>query len=215
MAKSSKRSAIADSGTPRPAPAPTRIRFTAELLRPATSAGTKPATWCFLVLPAEASDKLPSRSMVSVEGSINGADFIATLEPDGQGGHWMKVDKKLCESAGAQVGNKVKMEITPLPPEREPEPTVPADVKKAFASASEKAKAVWADITPIARRDWIHWITSAKQAETRERRIKTACEMLAKGKRRACCFDRSGMYGKSMSCPVAAPREADQRSPVT
>src|SRR5690606_40028950 len=56
----------------------------------------------------------------------------------------------------------------------------------------------------FARRDWIHWITSGKQAATRARRIATACDQLAAGKRRACCFDRSGMYSRSMSAPVAA-----------
>ena len=34
-------------------------------------------------------------------------------------------------------------------------------------------------------------------------RIDKGCDMLAKGKRRPCCFDRSGMYDKSLSCPVA------------
>jgi hypothetical protein len=46
-------------------------------------------------------------------------------------------------------------------------------------------------------------MTSAKQQATRDRRIATACDMLAKGKRRACCFDRSGMFAKSLSCPIA------------
>lgn len=45
---------------------------------------------------------------------------------------------------------------------------------------------MWSDITPIARRDWIAWITSAKQPETRARRIQNVCEMLATGKRRVC-----------------------------
>jgi hypothetical protein len=39
------------------------------------------------MLPKEASAKLPSRSMTSVEGMFNGLAFQATLEPDGQGGH--------------------------------------------------------------------------------------------------------------------------------
>ena len=51
--------------------------------------------------------------------------------------------------------------------------------------------------------DFIHWIVSARQSETRARRITNACDMLAKGKRRPCCFDRSGMYGKSLSCPAS------------
>jgi hypothetical protein len=64
---------------------------------------------------------------------------------------------------------------------------------------------VWADITPIARRDWIQWITSAKQAQTRARRIGNACDMLAGGKRRVCCFDRSGYYSNALRAPRAAP----------
>jgi hypothetical protein len=36
------------------------------------------------------------------------------------------------------------------------------------------------------------------------RRIKNACSMLAAGKRRVCCFDRSGFYSKSMSAPKSA-----------
>jgi len=67
------------------------------------------------------------------------------------------------------------------------EPKVPADLRKALASAP-KAKAQWTDLTPIARRDFISWIDSAKQAETRKRRVERACDMLATGKRRPCCY---------------------------
>ena len=105
------------------------------------------------------------------------------------------------EAAGAEVGDVVPLEI--LSVGKEPEPRVPADLRKALAAAPE-ARAVWSDLTPIARRDWIHWITSAKRAETRARRIHNACEMLASGKRRVCCFDRSGFYGKNLVAPKAA-----------
>src|SRR5437773_11415622 len=127
--------------------------------------------------------------------------FQAMLEPDGQKSHWLKVDRKLREAAGADAGDVVTLEIVPAA--EEPEPTVPADLKKALAGAP-KARALWSDITPIGRRDWIHWITSAKQPETRARRVGNACAMLAAGKRRVCCFDRSGFYSKSFSSPKAA-----------
>ena len=91
--------------------------------------------------------------------------FQATLEPDGQGGHWLKVDRKLREAAGAEAGDVVTLEIAPMA--EEPEPRVPADLRKALAAAHPKARRVWSDITPIARRDWIHWIGLAKQEETR------------------------------------------------
>ena len=176
-----------------------RIRFSATLLRP--KAAARAVAWTFLILPKNASAKLPSRGMVSAEGTFNGAAFQAALEPDGQGGHWLKVDRKLREKAGVQAGDTVTLDMAPAAVE--PEPKVPADLRQALAAAAPMAQKAWPDITPAARRDWIHWIASAKQAPTRARRIATACDMLAKGKRRPCCFDRSGMYAKNLGCPVA------------
>ena len=176
------------------------IRFKAKLFRPAE--GEKGESWTFLTLPKNASAKLPSRGMTAIEGTINGFPFQATLEPDGQKSHWLKVDRKLSKSAGADAGDMVTLEITPAGKDTEPE--VPTDLRKALAAAAPKARALWSDITPNARRDWIHWITSPKQPETRTRRIKNACSMLTAGKRRVCCFDRSGFYSKSLSAPKAA-----------
>jgi hypothetical protein len=176
-----------------------KIRFNAKLLQPGVTA--KGSSWAFLVLPKNASAKLPTRGMTTVEGAINGYPFRATLEPDGQRSHWLKVNRKMREGAGADVGDVVTLEITSAG--EEPEPRVPADLRKALAAAP-KARALWSDITPVARRDWIHWITSAKRPETRARRIDNACEMLAAGKRRVCCFDRSGFYSKSFGAPEAA-----------
>lgn len=139
--------------------------------------------------------------MVSIRGTMNGAAFAGTLQPDGEGGHWLRVEKKLREAAGADTGEVVRLEF--WQEDREPEPTVPADLKKALAAASARTREAWKDITPAARRDFIHWIVSPKKAETRLKRIETACDMLAKGKRRPCCFDRSGKFDGSMSCPVA------------
>lgn len=178
--------------------APSKIRFRAKILRPAAT--IKAGSWTFLTLPKNASAKLPSRGMTTVEGTINGFPFRAALEPDGQNSHWLKVDHKLREAAGADLGDVIQLEIAPSG--EQAEPSVPADLRKALAAAP-KAQALWSDITPIARRDWIHWITSAKQAETRARRIKNTCSMLAAGKRRVCCFDRSGFYSKSFCSPEA------------
>ena len=175
------------------------IRFRTKLLRP--KANGRAVSWTFLHLPKEASAKLPSRGQTSVKGTFNDQPLRATLEPDGAGGHWLKVDRKLREAAGAAAGDVVTLEIAPMA--KEPEPRVPADLRKALAAAPPKAREVWADIPPAARRDFTHWITSPKRPETRVKRIATACDMLAKGKRRPCCFDRSGMYSKSLRCPVA------------
>jgi len=181
------------------APSPGPVRFRARLARPLRPAD---ADWTFLVLPAAASARLPSRGQVSVAGTFAGQPFQATLQPDGKGGHWLKVEPALAAAAGVAAGQEVALEIAPL--EQEPEPEVPEDLERALAAQS-RALATWRDITAAARRDWIHWISSGKKAETRAGRIASACDMLAKGKRRACCFDRSGIYSKAFAAPEPAP----------
>lgn len=174
------------------------VRFKSRLLRPASPPD---ADWTFVVLPAAASAKLPTRSMVSVDGTLAGHAFQATLQPDGQGSHWLRVDAALARAAGVEAGDTVAFAMAPVLVE--PEPVVPPDIRAAL-DAHAAAGAQWADLTAVARRDWIAWITSGKKAETRTKRIGVACDKLASGSRRACCFDRSGMYDKSLSAPVAA-----------
>ena len=178
--------------------AATKIRFSARLLRPANQ---KNATWSFLVLPKGASSKLPTRAMTTVEGTIGGSPFRATLEPDGQRSHWLKVSKKMREAAGAKIGEAVALEI--MLAAKQLEPRLPTDVRQAL-TAMPDAKAAWAELTTIARRDWIQWISSAKRSNTRARRIGRACAMIAAGKGRVCCFDRSGVFSKGLSAPDPA-----------
>ncbi len=65
--------------------------------------------------------------------------------------------------------------------------TLPLDLQKAIVGAPA-AKAVWEDITPLARNEWICWVTSGKKAETRGIRIKKALSKLKGGMRRPCCW---------------------------
>lgn len=194
------------SSTKRPLP---RVKFTATLLRPAVKDTEKPANWLFVKLPVRASSKLPSRGRVSVEGTVNGKPIQATAEPDGEGGHWLALPLATCKAARVHAGDSTRLDIAVM--EQEPEPSVPSDVQAALDTAPATARHAWAEITPRARQDWIHWITSGKRAETRASRITKACDMLAKGKRRPCCFDRSGMYDKSLSCPEVASPHQDTR----
>ncbi len=145
-------------------------------------------SWTLLRLPESASAKLPSRGMTMVEGTINGFRFQAALEPDGKGSHWFRVDKTMREAAGADAGDTVTLAIEPV--RAWPEPKVPEDLKTALAAAPQ-AYTLWMDITPMARWDWIRWIGSTKQAETRRRRIEVTCSKLTAGERRPCCFNRN------------------------
>jgi hypothetical protein len=159
------------------------IRFSAKLLRPAAT--ERIGSWTLLILPKNASAELPLGGVTMVEGTINGFPFRAALELDDQGSHCLRVNKAMREAASAGAGDTVTLEITRTG--EEPETRVPMDLRQALAMAPS-AQALWAAITPMARRDWILWISSAKQPETRGSRIEKACDMLSSGKRRVCCF---------------------------
>ncbi|HEX8221904.1 MAG TPA: YdeI/OmpD-associated family protein [Chloroflexia bacterium] len=156
------------------------IRFEAELF--------EIGSWTILRLPKSASAQLPSRGMTMVEGTINGSPFQAALEPDGKGSHWFRVGRTMCEEAGAEAGDTVRLAIEPAKEWTEPE--VPEDFKSALA-ADPHAQALWLDCTTMARWDWIRWISATAQQETRRRRIEVAFSKLKDGMRRPCCFNRS------------------------
>jgi hypothetical protein len=64
---------------------------------------------------------------------------------------------------------------------------VPADLHDALTSDPE-ALAVWEDLTPLARNEWICWTISVKKPETRKQHVERVCSELKEGMRRPCCW---------------------------
>ena len=150
--------------------------------------------WTILRLPENASLKLPSRGMTMVSGTINNITFKAVLEPDGRYGpgqkpsHWFAPDKKLLDIAHAAAGDTVQVSLEVTSEWIEPE--VPPDLKKILVT-NPNAGALWNDITPLARWDWIRWIRAVKTPQTRQKHIDVALDKLNRGIRRPCCFNRN------------------------
>lgn len=65
--------------------------------------------------------------------------------------------------------------------------TLPADLKEALLSINE-VRDTWNGLTPLARNEWICWVTTVKKAETRREHIKRVPEELIAGMRRPCCW---------------------------
>jgi hypothetical protein len=162
------------------------IQFEAAVVQLDPAYGYGPQT--VIMLPKNASDKLPSRGMSMIKGTMNGSPFQAVLEPDGEGSHWFKVNSAMREATKVAVGDMISFVVEPS--KEWPEPKVPSDLEAALA-ADVKAHALWEKITPLARWDWIRWVGSTKNPETRQHHLEVACSKLRSGERRPCCFNRA------------------------
>jgi hypothetical protein len=64
---------------------------------------------------------------------------------------------------------------------------LPPDLKKTLAS-DKQALAAWQDLTPLARNEWICWVTFVKKVETRKQHVGRVRTELKEGMRRPCCW---------------------------
>lgn len=64
---------------------------------------------------------------------------------------------------------------------------VPQDLRDALTSDA-KAHALWETLTPLARNEWICWVTFVKKDETRKDHVKRVISELKDGMRRPCCW---------------------------
>lgn len=65
--------------------------------------------------------------------------------------------------------------------------TAPKDLQEILDSQGD-VLALWNTLTPLARNEWICWITIVKKVETRQEHLQRFCEDLRAGKRRPCCW---------------------------
>lgn len=136
----------------------------------------------FIVLPKSVSDKVEG---INIEGIIGSLPFRSKIQKDKKGNMQLILNASMKTAIKRNGVKDISIEITRIGDEIETR--IPAELRKVLDSAP-KAKAVWDDITPIARRDWIFWIITGKLAETRLKRIETAISKLSSGMRRVCCF---------------------------
>jgi len=150
-----------------------------------------------LRLPDIASKALASRGQVAVHGTINGTEFQTVLEPDGDSGHWMRIDSERQHLAGTKAGDRATLDIEVS--KDWPEPSVPEDLAAALAAAPRTIRELWDQITPMARWEWVRWVNATKNPATRRRRVDASVSKMMSGKRRPCCFDLSACTDPDLS----------------
>ncbi len=148
--------------------------FEARLIRPEGV-----GTWTFLTVPLEVSSTFGSKGQVRVKGTINGYPYRSTALPMGDGTHYLVVGKEIRDSIHATQGDNVQVILELDTEVRQVE--VPLELQQAFNSQPGAGQA-FEKMSYSHQKEWINWIVSAKQAETRLRRAKKAVLSIALGK---------------------------------
>ncbi len=109
-------------------------------------------------------------------GTVGKLTRIADLPPDETLTAQLRAVAARIETSGSALPKKTKTAPRAAMP-------VPEDFAVALRQ-SIAAQATWDGFPPSARREYLEWIMTAKQAATRERRIAQAVDWIAEGKKR-------------------------------
>jgi bifunctional DNA-binding transcriptional regulator/antitoxin component of YhaV-PrlF toxin-antitoxin module len=117
------------------------------------------------------------KARAPIRGTVNGAPFRSTVAIyDGVG--YLGVTKALREAAGAEIGDEVDIDVDLDDAPREVD--VPPELA-AILERDRKAARAFEKLSYTHRREYARWIAEAKRAETKQRRVAKAAEMLRKG----------------------------------
>lgn len=119
------------------------------------------------------------KARAPIRGTVNGAPFRSTVAIYGSVGY-LGVTKALRQAAGAGIGDEVDVEVELDDAPREVD--VPPELAAVLERDRQAARA-FESLSYTHRREYARWIAEAKRAETKQRRVEKAAEMLRSGVR--------------------------------
>ena len=135
--------------------------------------------WLIIQLPQDISEQLPTRGLVLATVTLNQTSINFPFEPDGKGGHFYKLDDTNLDTKTLKAGDPVTVAFSIS--KEGFEPPLPKDVE--IMLHEEGLMAFWATLTIKARLEWLRWIRSPNNPETRNKRIDVAYSKMNNGSR--------------------------------
>lgn len=132
--------------------------------------------WVIARIPIDLAEIWGKRGQIKVQGEINGFAFTATLFPDGQGHHFLIVNKKMLSGGKTAAGLKAKFRLQPDTTPRPAPP--PAKELLRELGQSKRLLKFYESLSPSRRNDIAKWIALCKTSEARTRRARQIAERL-------------------------------------
>ena len=151
------------------------MTFTALIEKPDDGMDT-----AYVSMPFDVNEVYGTRGQVKVKAWFDDHPYSGSLVNMGTGCHVIILRKDVRHAIGKQVGDKVKVEIIKDTDERIVE--VPQDLKL-LLSKKPKAKSAFEALSFTNKKEYVGWISQAKKAETREKRLTDTIEKLLSGKK--------------------------------
>jgi hypothetical protein len=133
------------------------------------------STWVCVAVPFNVQEAFGTKGRMAVKGTLNGLEFRSSLFPNGDGTHFMMINKTMQKSTGLKVGDTAKIEIEEDTETRTLK--VPEDVSATLHSQPEVEK-TFKRYSYSVQKEWLNWIEEAKQPKTRKRRIEKVVQEL-------------------------------------
>jgi uncharacterized protein YdeI (YjbR/CyaY-like superfamily) len=131
--------------------------------------------WTIVRLPFDAAKLWGKRGAVRVRGEMNGFEFRTSLFPNGRGGHYLLVNKKMQKGGAVRAGEQAEIRLEPDTKER---PVVlPIEMEKILKQERQLGK-FYGSFNDSIRRYIANEVASRKSPASRERRAEQVAEQL-------------------------------------
>jgi hypothetical protein len=137
-------------------------------------------SWTCLKIPFNVPQIFGTKARTFVQGTLKGFPFRTSIFPMGDGKFMMMVNKSMQAGAGVKKGDtvRVKMEKANTPPPLK----IPPVLQRALRQHGP-AQTRFNKMSYSCRKEYVDWITGAKQEATRQRRIEKMLGMIGGGER--------------------------------
>ena len=132
--------------------------------------------WVIVRIPLDLAKLWGKRGQIRVNGEINGFSFSSTLFPNGKGGHFLLVNKKMQKGGKTAAGLSAKFCLEPDTAPREEVPP-PKELLRELGQSKRLLK--FYESMNRSARHWIaKWTSEPKNEDARKRRSQQIAERL-------------------------------------